>query len=188
MYKSNDYSAYAFSGVQIFMSFLMVCFMLKTKSLRLRKLQNIMRNTSISSEKLLPKPIIGEIEIILEYRITKKNELFFKVNTGKSSSRVKRNFKEFFQIEGYLVDYIDDKMPELRNILPSIEKSYAASLEAENQIHAFEGRLKSVDNFLQVLAETPEFWTRDVLIFLGIERSSDQAIYLQKRNELLQRK
>jgi hypothetical protein len=188
VYKSNDYSVYAFSGVQIFLSFLMFCFMMKTKSLRLRKLKENMHNTSISSEKLLPKPIIGEIEVILEYRITKKNEVFFKVNTDKSSNRVKRNFKEFFQIEQYLVDYIDDKMPELRNALPSIEKSYVASLETENQLNAYENRLKNVDNFLQVLAETPEFWTRDVLIFLGIDKSSDQAIYLQKRNELLQRK
>lgn len=137
---------------------------------------------------MLAKATTGEIEIIMEYRITKKNEVYFKLNTGKISSRIKRNLKEFFQIEDYLVNYIDGKIPELRSVLPHIEKSNVWSSSASDKILAYESRLKSIDNFLQVLAETPEFWTRDVLIFLGIKKSSEQAVFLQKRNEFLQRK
>jgi len=77
-------------------------------------------------------------------------------------------------------------MPELRNIIPSIEKPRASYKSESTSL--LNKRLKSIDRFLQVLANTPWLWTRDILIFLGIDKGSDQAIYLQKRAEHLQRK
>ena len=77
-------------------------------------------------------------------------------------------------------------MPELRNLVPSIVKprlSYKSESDA-----ILNSRLRSIDGFLKVLSDTPELWTRDILIFLGIDKGTDQAIYLQKRAESLQRK
>lgn len=162
--------------------------MIKTKSLRLRRLEESHRKDSISSEKLLPKlNTQGDIMVTLEYKINKKNEVTFKLVAGKVNTRIKRNLKEFLQIEDYLIRYLDCKMPELRSILPPIEKARMSNSSLDH-MYIYESRLRSIDRFLQVIADTPELWTRDILIFLGIDKGADQAVYLQKRNELLQRK
>lgn len=82
--------------------------------------------------------------------------------------------------------FLDRNMPELNSIMPSIEKPRI--LYKKESASLYNNRLKSIDRFLQVLIETPELWTRDILIFLGIDKGSDQTIYLQKRAEHLQRK
>lgn len=78
-------------------------------------------------------------------------------------------------------------MPELRSLIPSIEKAKMSQSTQDNSM-LYENRLKSIDRFLQTIAETPELWTRDILIFIGIDKGVDQAVYLQKRHEIIQRK
>jgi len=186
----KDIVAHAFASGEVLLSLLVVGFMLKTKSMRLRRLEDRYgRDTKldVNKEKLLPKTYLREINVTLEYKITKKNQVFFKIIAGKVNSRIKRNLEDFYQIEEYLINFIDWKMPELRNILPSLEKSEAAWKKGLNNTSVYESRLLSIDNFLQALSETPQFWTRDILIFLGIDKGSEQVFYLQKRHELLQR-
>jgi hypothetical protein len=188
VYEPNDYTAYAFASVEIVFSALAVGLMLKTKSLRLRRLEENMMPLDQSNQKISATYINeGCITITLEYRINKKNEVVFRLSAGKISTRVKRNLKEFLQIEDYLIKYLDCKMPELRSMIPSISKSKISSYSRDHT-SLYENRLRSIDKFLHVICDTPELWTRDILIFLGIDKGSDQTIYLQKRSESLQRK
>lgn len=163
--------------------------MLKTKSLRLRRLEENLTPLNRSSDKigLMKSTPEGYIDISLEYRINRKNEVHFKLNAGKVSTRVKRSIKDFLQIEEYLIRHLDSKMPEMRNKVPAIEKGKPRMVYSDHT-SLYEGRLRSLDKFLQTLADTPELWTRDILIFLGIDRGADQLIYLQKRSDILQRK
>lgn len=187
IYPKDDYAAYTFSALEMLLSLLTVAFMMKTKSLRLRRLEERMQApNSVNSEKMLPKiKSPGTINITMEYRINKKNDdkLAFKIVAGKLNTRVKRSFNEFLQIEDYLLKYADSKMPELRSLIPAIEKVPKMSSSMVDHATLYESRLRSIDRFLQVISEMPELWSRDVLIFLGIDKASDQSLYLQKRNE-----
>jgi hypothetical protein len=147
VYSTDDYAAYAFLSIEIIFSMLAVGLMLKTKSLRLRRLEEIMMPLDPSTQKSTPGLINeGCIIITLEYRINKKNEVVFKLNAGKLSTRIKRNLKEFLQIEDYLIKYLDCKMPELRSILPSINKNKISNYSSDHT-SLYENRLKSIDKF-----------------------------------------
>ena len=78
-------------------------------------------------------------------------------------------------------------MPELRSLIPSIKNAKMSQSTTDHSM-IYENRLKSIDKFLQTISETPELWTRDILIFIGIDKGVDQAVYLQKRHEIIQRK
>jgi hypothetical protein len=189
VYPSDDYGAFAFAGAEIIVSALTVGYMLKTKSLRLRRLEENLSPLNRSSDKIgfIKSTPEGYIDISLEYRINKKNEVHFKLNAGKVSTRVKRSLKEFLKVEDYLIKFLDSKMPELTNKVPSIEHGKIGKFHSDHT-SLYESRLRSLDKFLQTLADTPELWTRDILIFLGIDKGAYQAIYLQKRSDILQRK
>jgi len=78
--------------------------------MRLRRLEDRYgRDTKldVNKEKLLPKTYLREINVTLEYKITKKNQVFFKIIAGKVNSRIKRNLEDFYQIEEYLINFID---------------------------------------------------------------------------------
>ena len=166
----------------------MVIYMIKTKPKRLRKIPDRLAQNSFGSDKMLPKVIsVNSIDIIMEYKINKKHEITFKLIAGKINIRVKRTIKDFLQIEDYLTKYLDSKMPELRSLIPSIEKAKTSQSTTDHSM-IYENRLKSINKFLQAISETPELWTRDMLIFIGIDKGIDQAVYLQKRHEVIQRK
>jgi len=156
--------------------------MLKTKPARLRRLEERFQNNTLTSEKLIQKMNSpGSIHVTLEYKINKKNEVTFRLIAGKINTKVKRNLKEFLQIEEYLIKYLDNKMPELRSMVPKIEKSKIHS--GRDHSFVYEKRLRSIDQFLQTITDMPELWSRDILIFLGIDKGTDQAVFLQKRHE-----
>ena len=90
------------------------------------------------------------------------------------------------RIEDLIAKYIEKSRKSFSNPLPTIERPRISYRSESTEI--YNKRLRSIDKFLQMLSETPELWTRDVLIFLGIDKGTDQAVYLQKRSENLQRR
>lgn len=156
------------------MSLLIVGFMLKTKSFRIRKLEQRVQ----LQEQMLYTGNPGEIHISMDYKISKKNEVTFKVTAGKIYTKIKRNLKEFYQIEEHIIKYLDSKMPEMKNNIPVLEKSRLSM--SKNQANLYEKRLRNIDSFLQVISDTPELWSRDVLIFLGIDKVADQTAFISK--------
>jgi hypothetical protein len=150
-FKRTDYVAYSFTLIEIILSLLAVGLMLKTKSVRLRKLEENLIPLSISNIKITPtNKRQGTINITLEYRINKKNEVVFRLNAGFISTKVKRNLKDFLQIEDYLIKYLDSTMPELRNILPAIEKTKISNYSSDHT-SVYENRLRSIDKFLHAI-------------------------------------
>ena len=98
IYNKNDYVAYSFSSIEVIFSLITVGYMMKTKSFRLKKLQEINTPPSRSSETLIPKHSYeGCIDIVLEYKITKKNDIHFRLSAGKVHKRVKKSLKEFLK-------------------------------------------------------------------------------------------
>lgn len=125
--------------------------MLKTKSVRLRRLEENLIPLNIANIKITPtNKREGTINITLEYRINKKNEVVFRLNAGFVSTKVKRNLKEFLQIEDYLIKYLDSTMPELRNIVPAIEKTKISNYSSDHT-SVYENRLRSIDKFLHAI-------------------------------------
>jgi hypothetical protein len=150
-FKRNDYVAYLFALIEIMFSITAVGLMLKTKSVRLRRLDENMMPVSITSAKISPTHgQEGSINITLEYKISKQNEVVFRLNAGLVSTKVKRNLKEFLRIEEYLVKYLDSTMPELRNIIPAIEKTKISNYSSDHT-SVYENRLKSIDKFLHAI-------------------------------------
>lgn len=174
LFKVDDYVAFSFMSVEIIMSLLIVGFMLKTKSFRIRKLEQRVQ----LQEQMLYTGNPGEIHISMDYKISKKNEVTFKVTAGKIYTKIKRNLKEFYQIEEHIIKYLDSKMPEMKNNIPVLEKSRLSM--SKNQANLYEKRLRNIDSFLQVISDTPELWSRDVLIFLGIDKVADQTAFISK--------
>ena len=155
--------------------------MMKTKSFRIRKLEQRIH----AQETLLKTANPESISVTLDYKIN-RNEITFRLIAGKINTRVKRNLKEVYRIEEHVLKYLDSKMPEMRNLIPVIEKPELQN--SKDYVRLYEKRLMSIDNFLQTLAETPELWSRDILIFLGIDKYADQSIFIQKKHESIQNK
>lgn len=79
-----------------------------------RRLEQRTLSNNFGGEKALLRSLSpGSFQISLEYRINKKDEVNFKLFTGKISAKVKRNLKEFFQIEEHLQRYLEKNMPEM---------------------------------------------------------------------------
>lgn len=90
IYDDHDYIAYTFGCLEVVISWITVALMLKTKSLRLRRLEELNSPLNRSSDNVvMHQTELGVINIVLEYNINKRNDIKFKLTAGKVHKKVR---------------------------------------------------------------------------------------------------
>jgi len=124
------------------------------------------------------------IQVFLDLSFNTNEYITFRTNTELIKIVVKRKFDEFLDIESYLLEYMQYTFPERIQDVPIIDKSQiSASTDISS---ALEMRFKNLDNFLQGLATHKEFWSKEVLEFLGLETEELQTNFLAQHDKYLQ--
>lgn len=124
------------------------------------------------------------IQIFLDLSLRNDDFIHFRTITEKNKFLVKRAFSEFVDIENYLLEYMQHTFPERIQDVPIIDKSEIIS--SSNISMAVERKFQNIDNFLQKVSARKEFWSKEVLEFLGLETEEAQTNYLAQHDKYLQ--
>ena len=108
----------------------------------------------------------------------------FRIETELMCEEIKRKFSEFLDLESYLLEYIQGVLPDKVNEVPIIDKFQIKASQSITE--AIERRYKSLENFLEVISTKREFWAREVLEFLGIQKEEHQVNFLAQHDRFIQ--
>ena len=132
------------------------------------------------SERLIPPLNSGSIKTEVVYKLNPE-EITFNVTTEGNRFEVKKKYIEFVEEEKRLSKFLKEcKMIDILQKIPRIEIDSSAESN-EDVTTICTNRAKRIREFLNVIWNLPETWTRDILRLIGIEGTSQEEFIRQRQ-------
>lgn len=179
----NDVFDYIFMLVEFIGSVIAITMMFMTrpkKRILIPSRQSSLEKGDVVGLSYKDKPI----RVYLNLSFGTDDYIKFRIETELMCEEIKRKFSEFLDLESYLLEYIQRILPDRVNEVPIIDKFEIKSSQSITE--AIERRYKSLEHFLEVISTKREFWDREVLDFLGIQREEHQVNFLAQHDRFIQ--
>ena len=160
----------------------LIIMMLKTKRRNPPSLM-VHEGGSPISERLIPPLNSGSIKTEVVYKLNPE-EITFNVTTEGNRFEVKKKYIEFVEEEKRLSKFLKEcKMIDILQKIPRIEID--SSTESNEDVTTIcTNRAKRIREFLNVIWNLPETWTRDILRLIGIE-GINQEEFIRQRQRMI---